>query len=805
MIIENISTLIATALLVFCLYKMLKKTKRQRGEDSALVVIWWFIVFIFSFSLHLYASWQVPQNETQKLLSYHLSSIASSARSAIKMFVYDFSYGEVKHVADNDILFSVAITVCYFAAVIWSTLMIKNLFFPGIINGIKVWLRAKFPQRKDDYHYIIVGCEKSMKLFLSDLQKTVSKNKITIITGIPVESGFNSTAYFKEFIEDGYAVTNGKANEAELKRAGIDNASRKTRVIAITEDDEQNLAVADIITQKIYTTVCSGKKSSSDVEIELALKNINLEAYIMYSFIERTEHFAFAKKAYGKVDFFNPYEIRVRDFFWNNPITGFIPHLIDKEKARLKGEFSADGKIYKPDGKEYCIKNIFVGFGSANYQMLKESVLTGQLLGCDYNATIYDNNIYTEAGEGKTFINQAMFMNHSCGLFGDDEIIKEEEYYKSPVEKYNIVFKNGNTLTRDFYTKTDNCLMEEVKNNDFTVIYIALGEDKISIETACEIRQCLYEHGITQEKVKLFVKVCEESVFNKDSVINNENNIPIKIECYGLNTSVFRKDYIVNESLDEFAKAVTNKNHETLWEILTETQRDINRQAAMAIKVKLNLIGFDFADKEKTDGIITDEIYYKTYVGEGNEKISKIIKLSKEVANHNNMIEAIFRNINNEKNKLAKQKLEDEIKKTKADLKNIKNERSDYILDYVKTENGQEDGTISDTPRNNMARLEHLRWNTFHLVHGWTKKQKNIISSDNSSRKDELTKKHACITTFEELITLRELQAEKIREKDPNITIEKALAKADTIWYDYNLMDELVVRLLRSNKVLIKT
>jgi hypothetical protein len=776
MIKETILTLITVAAMALLLYKLLKKAKRRRGDDSAAVILWWLIVLVSGFALYLYAALQIPKAETQDLISYLLSSIALSAKSAIKMFGFDFYYGEVKHVANNSIPYSVAITVCYFAAILWTTLMAKNLFFPGITNGVKVWLRANLPQGKNGCHYIIVGCEKSMRVFLENMRGgNVKKKNITIITGIPLKNGASSTAYFKDFIEDGYAVIRGKADEAALVRAGVGNVGRRARVIAITECDKQNLAVADIITQKISSAV----KSHPDAELRYgeAMDSINLEAYIMYSFIERTEHFAFAESAGGKVEFFNPYELRVRDFFWKHPITGFIPHLIDTGKARLAGEFRTDGKIYKPDGHEYTVKHIFVGFGSANYQMLKGSILTGQLLGCDYNATIYDENIR----EGKPSIRQAMFMNHASGLFGGTETMEGEEYFRSPSEKYKINFKNGNALTRDFYTSANNCLIEEVKGNDFTLIYIALGEDKLSVETACEIRQCLYEHGIEQDNLRIFVKICEESVFNSDLVINNQRNIPIKIECFGLDKSILTQNNIMNESLDGFAKMVTNKNHKTSWARLTETKRDSNRQAAMTIKTMLNLLGFDLAEKWDAEGRVKGEDYYKAYKrGCGSDKISKIIELSMEIAARDAEIESIKKNA-------AREEVEDAI----GELEKKKGERSSYILDYIE----QSGGVIGDTPRNNLARLEHLRWNTFHLVHGWTKLPKGRVGAGNSGRQNKLTKQHACITTFEELISLRELQAEKMREKDAALSLEEARSAVDTIWYDYNVMDELPVRL----------
>ena len=81
---------------------------------------------------------------------------------------------------------------------------------------------------------------------------------------------------------------------------------------------------------------------------------------------------------------------------------------------------------------------------------------------------------------------------------------------------------------------------------------------------------------------------------------------------------------------------------------------------------------------------------------------------------------------------------------------------------------------------------------------------KSEIGIGNDGRQNKLTKWHACITTFEGLIKLRELQAEKMREENSEISIEAAIRKADTIWYDYNLMDELPARLAPSDRVLIR-
>jgi hypothetical protein len=213
----------------------------------------------------------------------------------------------------------------------------------------------------------------------------------------------------------------------------------------------------------------------------------------------------------------------------------------------------------------------------------------------------------------------------------------------------------------------------------------------------------------------------------------------------------------------------------------------------MAIKTKLNLLGFDLTNKEDNKIPVSKDAYYKSYIGVGNDKISKIIELSENIAKINNEIAKKFN-------------LKQEIKTEKEALKESKDKRSAFILDYVKTEIDKIGGIISDTPRNNLARLEHLRWDTFYLIHGWTKKPKSKIGAenedtrekDNIGRQNKFTKQHACITTFEELVMLRELQAEKKLGRKPDINNKedrKAIENADTIYYDFNLMDELIIRL----------
>jgi hypothetical protein len=128
--------------------------------------------------------------------------------------------------------------------------------------------------------------------------------------------------------------------------------------------------------------------------------------------------------------------------------------------------------------------------------------------------------------------------------------------------------------------------------------------------------------------------------------------------------------------------------------------------------------------------------------------------------------------------------------------------KSGKFVDFAERD---DKGNIIDNARNNLARLEHQRWNTLHLVSGWTKLPIGEVTAD--TRQDEKAKQHACITTFEGLSDLRERQANDALTREEkngkNYSIDKALFDADTICYDFDMMDRLLDNLKDSGYFIV--
>jgi hypothetical protein len=728
-IFSIITILAVVALLAFYLF-----FKKKDGKDWVYAV--YFLVVVIT-GTTLYALGLSYKNDGDTAFS-PMFIFSKALASVLKSFGGDFNASALAKIAEDYPWIAVAAFVNYLAAVLLTFLLAIKLFGKNIVNRLKVFANSFLSQR------IVVGYGEQAQIFLKNI--TGKKWRTTVI----LES--DNKKKRTDLIEEGYAVLviadgveKRKAGNDELtvatyealKKAGAFRAKRDTKIIAMSENDEQNLLVAKIVTEYIKGKIkpernAKGKIKLSD-EQTISLKAINLRAFIMYSFWDRTEHFAFTEYALGKVRFFNPYEIRARKFATDNPVTSMIPAAwVDMKKAKLR--------------KTYGIGNIFVGFGWTNKQILKKSICNNQLLGVDYKALIVDKAAKKH---------EKQFKNGAIGLFRPElksEIDEngEKRYFASPNEESRFDFNELDVLSLDFYDR----VRDEVKNNDFSVIVIALGDDKLSLETALELRQKLYESdlltaerdGTKYARVKIFVKIIEKSVFSDKSLLNNGGECEIR--TFGADKEILTEEYIVGEKLDVIAKRIANEYCDnsssavaafTKWDTLPDIERESNRYVAMSIRTKLNLLGFELKESDEPQDVAIERAYSEAY---GMERAA-----AQQVA--------VKKQWNN-------------------------GDFSDGYIDFP--ERVGDTIKIADTARNNLARLEHQRWNAFYFSSGWTKLEKSKITVD--FRKDLKAKQHACLTVFEELDKLRDLQAGDGADA-------QAKSNADTVRYDFFLNDKL--------------
>jgi hypothetical protein len=801
-------TAIAVLAAVFILYVILQWKKRKDWVDAM------YFIAVFVTGMVLYAlGLSYDGNPNSPVLP--LFTIASAIHLSFKSFCGDFALSSISNLSQDNEIFSVAVFMHFITAIMFTCLIAIKLFGKNVINRIHVYINKHFHLKyivfgKREPVYIVIGISGQAEVFLQSLRYE-QKRRTTVILDAAIKGKKN------DLIDRGFAVIVIKDDEDKDEEENIVKGTREaleiagfdgSTIISMSEDDDVNLLTVKIVTDYIDSVVDPQKDSKGRVE-KLSpsqkdkLNELQLFVYAMYEMLDRTEHFKFSEYALGRVRFFNPHELRARKFMFEHPITSLIPEeWIYKEKARLYKE--SDDVPNKPTGP-YRIMNFFVGYGRTNQHLLKKSICNYQLLNTDYNALIIDKNAKCL---GKHFQNTApgLFNKNENGktVFGS-ELNPGSVYYPNQNEAYNIVFDDLDVLSSDFYDR----IIQEIKKGyrdkngyDFATIIIAIGTDMLNIETALELRQKLYERKLLKvkygeseyDRVKIFVKI-SKNILKYDEVLNDKSYIPNKIKTFGALKEILNESYIIDEKMDVIAKSIDNVYQETTgtdtpqkevltnWDSLTEFKRESNRYAALSIRTKFNLLGFDFDEFKEANAVEKDY----------NEKYG--IAISERQRS---------RKMNGE------------------------------FVDFAECD---ENGEIKDNARNNLARLEHQRWNTLYLVNGWTKLEikeaaANIrrIAKDvvdyirrvdvniseherakkiaqkifNKSRQDEKSKQHACITSFEGLSLLREDQADALREVEEDVvqllSRDKLRSIADARCSDFNLMDRLFDRILSESK-----
>ena len=777
--------------------------KKKDGKDWVFSVCFAVVLFV-GMALYYFA---IDFKKDARFVFSPFFMIISSMGSAMPAFFGNFNAGShLSDLAKESQIFRLAIITHFLTAVFLTSFTLIKLMGKKFINEIRVRWVSLWEK------YIVISCNQQAMIFLKNFTPRQKQNTIIILQPSQADKK-------NELINKGYLVVTvrdekrkGKEGENNgfeynafydaLKKAGAMNCVYNTRIISMSEQDETNLLIAKIMTNYIEerikpfrTDVNTAKEEKDEIlkKQEKEIKKMKLDIRIIYSFLERAEHFSFIENSLGKLAFFDPHKINAQKFCWENPITKLIPNTwIDTQRAVLKPNTDSGNGKYK-------ISTIFIGFDSTNKAMLKTSIINNQMLNIDYNALVVCKN----AG-----LQEKIFKNTAIGLFdetdNDNNIIRRgaeikpnpggDVYLKSQVERNIIKFKDADMLTSESYDYIINEIEGKLskKNEcsaapcDYITVMIAMGDDRLSIETALELRQKLYEAdlltgrncGIDYQRIRIFVKIKEKSVFTDEELINhNADKIKCKIIIYGADEQILTEEYIINEKLDILAKNIANrydgnKEKETVlneWSICTQHKRESNRYAAMAIRVKLNMLGFDLLKGENEGAGYAD--LYQTMYG-----INKAVDL-----------------------RAGRIRLEEKIKK----IRDTSNTENSNEINNLKADNEiiqlaeYKNNDFADTARNNLAKLEHQRWNAFYLANDWTKLPIAKIGSGSLGRQDGIAKQHACITTFHGLIDLMEMQkdAEK-RESEKTggkrFIEAESLLKADTIRHDFSTMDFLL-------------
>lgn len=448
----------------------------------------------------------------------------------------------------------------------------------------------------------------------------------------------------------------------------------------------------------------------------------------------------YVKKTSGAVQYLNKYELVARDFVNKYPLTKFLDEKdINYNEATLKNDLD--------------LNVLLIGFGRTNQQIFLTSVANNQFMIKDENNNLKEKQVHYAIFD-KVDSKNNKNLNHNYYRFLKEidttkrnylplpDLISKEDYYKLDINN------------EQFYWLLFNNLKAKENRRSFNYVIIAFGSDLENLDLGEKICLKLKEWNLFNS-TKVFIKVrnnrlCNE-VVNKEFVKSsgfytfaNEAEVVYNInKIVAEKLEVMAKDrhlsYTLKDEMnDEEIKVATYKAN-TNWYNQHQIQRDSNVYAILSIRSKLNLLGFDY-DLISSDKKDASKEFLELY-----QKDDPII--------YNDAIHK------------------------------IKGKRT---IVYTNSR-------VKNSLRENLAKLEHQRWNAFMISKGCIPSTIEQIKNNDSKRLD--LRRHGNITTFEGLEEFRKIVA-KITNKSEE--------EVDVIRYDYQIMDDLVWLLNKNGFKIVK-
>lgn len=446
--------------------------------------------------------------------------------------------------------------------------------------------------------------------------------------------------------------------------------------------------------------------------------------------------------------FFNRYQLSSIKFNEENPITKYLPKsfvnefgAIENSNFDIKYELDLNNDLKVKTIYEKNINVIYLGFGKVSRELHKLSVMNNQLVSYCTDKNVppidrYHNHVINYFAVDKETLKSSdknnLYFNNRFDNIKDD--LSQNDYYEFPEDTSKFYALDSDINNVDTYKS----LVKLLKyRNDLTYnkIIISLDNDLENIDYALKVLMLLKQECIANYHI--FVRLQKE---NKGVIeLLKEKNVSF----FGYLTDIFNHEIIVKDSLMKLAK-LTNSSYNriklsnTNWYTLPPIKQKSNLYASVNIRLKLNLLGFDY------------------------KRISKkeLKKLSKEdlVLHKKNIIEL------DEKLSESYKKYEDYLFYKQDDLPSISN-----ILSFQ----------------------EHSRWNAFYLGFGYIPMAISDVKIDNNKVKkdDDNVKQHICLTTYQDLDLWHHKFAEMLSKINKK-TIEENLISEQTYQYDYMLVSQ---------------
>lgn len=618
-----------------------------------------------------------------------------AVKLSVDLVVLKYDYSAVKPLMEANSAFKAVMWLCFVMVALNASFLAVTIVYRRVLNH--VWKeRAKNAKKC----YVVVGFNPQNKSIVKSIAKK-GESANCIVVAKEVNEDLKKFAFVEKV---SYAKVESTDDFAKnLRELFKDFDNRSVEVIVNTGDDKINLA---------FTEQIAGVISELSLEKYCPGGDRGLNAYVFGEPENKSTFLKFVKRTSGLVHYVNKYKLVAYDFVYNYPLTEFMDdEQIDYATATVKSGVSLNVAL--------------IGFGKANRQIFLTSVENNQFMSIEdgkfvpkaVNYWIYDKK---DARNDKN-------LNHDYYRF--ERELGQDEYLPLPCKPANEKFFELDINDDDFYKSLKENLSEKSGKKNYNYIIIAFGSDLENLDFAEKICTKLKEWEIF-EQTKVFVKIRDdklkndvigskdvdfivfgnegELVYNVNAIVNEKNEALAmdRHRCYELAYAYESEKKKAAQEMRDIVKI--DEDGEKLkatrsWYKQAQFQREANIYGVLAIRMKLQLIGFDLRDKADGEKDASDE-FMCAY-----EKDDPIVYDGSEIEGRKGVV---------------------------------------YTNDSFKF----------DSLRGRMAIQEHQRWNAYAITCGMIPMP--IAKMKEGKFKNFELRKHGCLTTFDGLVNYRKIRAE---------------------------------------------
>lgn len=580
---------------------------------------------------------------------------------------------------------------------------------------------------------------------------------------------------FLKFKCDANAPAHLNAKIVKLFGRALKTGGRlKKNVVLIinTEDDELNLLLTreaekllkEQLKNQVGYTVIKNLPDRKPVEeiapctslcdVSVVAKTGYFGVYVYGELENKAVYSEIIDKSQGHINFLNRYELISVDFIKNYPFTRFMTEeQLDLKRGLVRNDckFNVCMIGFGPTMKQTFLRMV------SDAQFYTES--DGKIVHKKVNYYFFDcKPSYSDKIFNQTynrFTHQFLKNEYSQESFlplpdypANDGLYREGKGVREWNDNNHFFVKNIN----DYSFMSDLCSILADGEKAYNYIIISYGDDLENIDLAKKINDTIQMEGVLQRSY-LFVKVRNKNLSDslKSAQDTNSGCIIYPFGC-AVDT-VFNVNNVINDTVKEMAlfksfsyprneRSVSSWNNRyeaaiEKWKKYKPEQKASNYYGALNLRLKLNLMGFDYAPKAEKIPDATSEFYRMYFGTDVPEEVERLRYWFEE------------------------------------------NKKTVTVDGKDKTVKGYNKSIYTDSSvRTEFARQEHQRWNAYYVVSGVVPLSKKKIYETGGQDMDRM--RHGCLTTFEGLEEYRKIIARDLT--DDNYTGEARE-------YDYKIMD----------------